>query len=250
MAWRRKQKVIAQVYGSKVASYKKLPGWMAAVQQAMPGTTLSFQTVDIPGDDSVVQFKLQALTADRDGARRKQEHRPRRVCTRGEKDRICVVVVFVKAPRARREGSRGVLISDRETELLAALDNPGTVTTLVQATLYKVAEFFNNRRQQVQAQINAGHVLCEELRDIIFTNLEIARICKVTLRNEDLDEFEGSQCYFLPAQTSQLKRPGMAPRNRAGERLLSANSSPHVEAALVLAEKETENWSSLDLWLI
>ncbi|KAF7826271.1 hypothetical protein G2W53_017435 [Senna tora] len=61
------------------------------------------------------------------------------------------------------------------------------VTALVQATLYKVAEFFNNRRQQVQAQINAEHVLCEELWDTIFMNLEIARICKVTLRNEEVN---------------------------------------------------------------
>ncbi|KAF7833315.1 uncharacterized protein G2W53_015648 [Senna tora] len=56
-AWRGKQKAIARVYGSWVASYNKLPSWMAAMQQAMPGIVVSFQTVDMPGDDSVVQFK-------------------------------------------------------------------------------------------------------------------------------------------------------------------------------------------------
>ncbi|KAF7820853.1 uncharacterized protein G2W53_026308 [Senna tora] len=69
------------------------------------------------------------------------------------------------------------------------------VTTLVQVTLYKFAEFFNDRRPQVQAQINAGHVFYKDLRDTIFKNLEIARICKVTLRNEDLGEFEVEEPY-------------------------------------------------------
>ncbi|KAF7841071.1 uncharacterized protein G2W53_003369 [Senna tora] len=56
-ALRGKQKAIARVYGSWVALYNKLTGWMAAMQQAIPGTAVSFQTVDMPGDDRVVQFK-------------------------------------------------------------------------------------------------------------------------------------------------------------------------------------------------
>ncbi|KAF7802039.1 uncharacterized protein G2W53_041150 [Senna tora] len=64
------------------------------------------------------------------------------------------------------------------------------VMALVEESLYMVAQFFNDRRQQVQAQINAGHVFCEDLQNTIFTNLEITRVCKVTLRNEDLGEFE------------------------------------------------------------
>ncbi|KAF7815361.1 uncharacterized protein G2W53_029330 [Senna tora] len=40
------------VYGSWIASYDKLMGWMAAVQQAMPGIAVSFQIVDMPGNNT------------------------------------------------------------------------------------------------------------------------------------------------------------------------------------------------------
>ncbi|KAF7841268.1 uncharacterized protein G2W53_003566 [Senna tora] len=243
---------------------------MSAVQQAMPGTEVSFQTVDMPGDDNVVQFKRMFWAF-----------------------KPCIDAWWQLKPMLQVDGTfllrehvvkdREVcLISDRGTEFLAALDNPGTgrprvthrasarrleairtlkkdvarwieniprekwtraydggrryihmttnlakcmnnvlngvrclpVTVLVQATFYKVAEFFNNRRQQVQAQINTGHVLCEDLRDTIFTNLEIVRICKVTLRNEDLGEFEVEEPY-----NQKERRPDRRCRVYLGRRL-------------------------------
>ncbi|KAF7826660.1 uncharacterized protein G2W53_017824 [Senna tora] len=284
-AWRGKQKAIARVYGSWVASYNKLPGWMAAVQQAMPGTVVSFQTVDMPGDDSVVQFKclfwafkpcidawwqlkpmLQVdetflygkykhsllIAMGQDGNKnivpvafalvegetksawswffwRLREHvakdhegttssasatfRNRVIrallmkagheyiecgCQRRlngirllNKDAADWIdkIPQQKWARAYDEGRRyGHMTTNLAECMNGVLKGVHClpVTALVQATLYKVDEFFNNQRQQVQAQINTGHVLCEELRDTIFTNLEIARICKVTLWNEDL----------------------------------------------------------------
>ncbi|KAF7831392.1 uncharacterized protein G2W53_013725 [Senna tora] len=281
--WRGKQKAIARVYGSWVASYNKLTAYAA-------------------GGRDVPVRQVQALAVDRDVAGRKQEHLSCRVCTRGGGDRICVVVVFVEALRARREGSRenpgtgwqpplghnvfcirhvasnlnskfrnrairALLMKagheyidrgcQRRLEVIRLLNKDaarwieniprekwaraydggwryGHMTTnlaecmndvlkgvrclpvmaLMLATLYKVAEFFNNRRQQVQVQINTGHVLCEELRDTIFSNLEIARICKVTLRNEDLGEFEVEEPY-----NQQERRPGRCCRVYLGRRL-------------------------------
>ncbi|KAF7842393.1 Serine/threonine-protein phosphatase 7 long form-like [Senna tora] len=181
-AWRGKQNAIARVYGSWVASYIKLPAYATS------------------GRDVPVR-QVQALAADRDGAGHKQEYCPRRVCTCRGGDRICVDVVFVEAPRARREGSRDNPGTGWQPPLghnvfcirhVASNLNSKFRNRVIRALLMKACheyterEFFNNRRQQVQAQINVGHVLCEELRDTIFTNLEIVRICKVSLRNQDL----------------------------------------------------------------
>ncbi|KAF7823662.1 uncharacterized protein G2W53_021806 [Senna tora] len=60
------------------------------------------------GRRDVLVWLVQALAIDCDGERREQEqeHRTRCVCTHGGRDRICMVVVFMEAPRARREGSR------------------------------------------------------------------------------------------------------------------------------------------------
>ncbi|KAF7844439.1 uncharacterized protein G2W53_001344 [Senna tora] len=335
-AWRGKQKGIARVYNSWVPLYNKLSGWMVAVQQAMPRTVVSFQTVDMLGDNSVVQFKrlLWAFKPCIDawwqlkpmlqveGTFLYDKYKHSLLIAMGQDGNKNIVPVAFALVEGETESAwswflwrlrehvakdREVcLISDRGIGLLAALDNPETgwqpplghnmlcirhvasnlnskfrnrvirallmkagheytergcqrrldrirllnkdaadwidkiprqkwaraydegrryghmttnltecmnrvlkgvrclpVTTLVQATLYKVEEFFNDRRQQVQAQINAGHVLCEDLRDTIFTSLEQARICRVSLRNEDLGEFEVEEPY-----NQQERRPG------------------------------------------
>ncbi|KAF7814527.1 uncharacterized protein G2W53_028496 [Senna tora] len=301
-----------------VETVKKLPGWMTVVQQAMPGTVVSLQTVDMPGDDSVVQFKrlfwafkpcidawwqlkpmLQVdetflygkfkhsllIAMGQDGNRnivpvtfalvegetesawswflwRLREHVAKDrepllghnvFCIRhvasnlNSKFRNKVIRALLmkaghkytdrgcqrrldgirllnkegadwidKIPRqkwalAYEEGRRYSHMTTNLTECMNGVLKGVhclPVTALVQAT------FFNNRRQQVQTQINAGHVLCEELRDTIFTNLEIARICKVTLRNENLGEFEVEKPYH-----QQERRPGRRSRVYLGRRL-------------------------------
>ncbi|KAF7839004.1 uncharacterized protein G2W53_007486 [Senna tora] len=263
-AWQGKQKAIARVYGSLVASYNKLTGWMAAMQQAMSGTAVSFQTMDKPGNDSVVQFKClfwafkpcidvwsqlkPMLQVDGTFLYRKYKH-SLLIATGQDGNRNIVPVAFALVEgetesawswflwRLREHVAKDrevCLISDHGTGLGSRQPRNCHMTTnltecmngvlkgvrrllvtaLVQATLYKVAEFFNNWRQQVQAQINAGHVLYEELRYTIFTNLEIARICKVTLRNEDLGEFDVEEPY-----NQQEWRPGRHCRVYLGWRL-------------------------------
>ncbi|KAF7839052.1 uncharacterized protein G2W53_007534 [Senna tora] len=129
-AWRGKQKAIAQVYGSWVASYDKLTGWMATVQQAMLGTAVSFQTVDMPRDDSVDgmflygKYKHSLLIA---------------MGQDGNRNIVPVAFALIEGEnesawswflwRLREHVAKDhevCLISDRGTGLLAALDNPGT----------------------------------------------------------------------------------------------------------------------------
>ncbi|KAF7825280.1 protein FAR1-related sequence 8-like [Senna tora] len=294
-AWRGKQKAIARVYGSWLASYNKLPGWMVAVQQAMPGTVVLFQTVDMPGDDSVVQFKrlfwafkpcinawwqlkpmlqvdgtflygkykhslLIAMGQDKNRnivpvafapmevetesawswfLWRLREHvaKDHEVClislrnwiacdSRQPRNWLAATVraqchEYTEAERGCQRRLYGIRLLNKDaTDWIEKIPQQkwarayDKVTALVLGTLYKVAEFFNNRRQQVQAQINAGHALCEELRDTIFTNHEIARICKVSLRNEDLGEFEVEEPY-----NQQERRPDRRCRVYLGQRL-------------------------------
>ncbi|KAF7807947.1 uncharacterized protein G2W53_040108 [Senna tora] len=129
-AWREKQKAIARVYGSWVASYDKLTGWMAAVQQAMPGTAVSFQTMDMPGDDNVDgtflygKYKHSLLIAMGQDENRNIVH-VAFALVEGETESVLSWFLWRLREHVAKD-QEVCLISDRGTGFLAALDNPRT----------------------------------------------------------------------------------------------------------------------------
>ncbi|KAF7814447.1 uncharacterized protein G2W53_028416 [Senna tora] len=180
-AWRGKQKAIARVYGSWVASYNKLTdntgtGW----QPPLGHNVLCIRHV---ASNLNSKFRNRAIRGTVD------EGKPR-----------------VHRPWLSEEAGAIRLLNKDAATWIEKIPREKWVCAYDGGRHYdhmttNLAECMNVVLKG--SQINAEHVLCLELRDTIFTNLEIMRICKVTLRNEDLGEYEVEEPY-----NQQERMPG------------------------------------------
>ncbi|KAF7821324.1 uncharacterized protein G2W53_026779 [Senna tora] len=69
------------------------------------------------------------------------------------------------------------------------------ITALVQATLYKTANYYHVRQQQALAQIHAGYIYCEEFRNSILKHAAVASACEIKLQNLQDMEFGVQEPY-------------------------------------------------------
>ncbi|KAF7843980.1 hypothetical protein G2W53_000885 [Senna tora] len=143
----------SRVYGSWEASYDKLRGGWGCSTIAMPRTIVPFQTIDMQGDDSAVQFQ-----------RLFEEFKP------------CIDAWWHLKPMLQVDGAfLGRL----------KLHGPGSCGGSKRTLL-----------ELVVAQINAGHMFCEELQKSISKKLQTATTYEIKLENFEKGEFEFQQLHF------------------------------------------------------